>query len=316
MGNAKTRFTKVSHIGDTLFTTEVESSLKMYLDWGFLNIGGFSNIESPNVMSTLRPVHDPSYTDGQVWESPRKDWVWETGIDYSYKGTGYDPIQISGVYINGSLYNTGSSGKEHHYNYPLGRVVFDEAISTSSNVTMNYSPRDVQTYISKDAPWFDEIQYNSYTLDSTFDQIGSGNWSSLSNSRVQLPAVVIEFAPRRSFQPLEMGSTTQVVSQDINFHILAEDKWWRNQILDIISNQKDISIFSLDMDEMLKSGVYPLDHRGSPVDAQYNYENLVNAESYKSHLCRLNNMSLSELPTHSPRLHEITIRGTFEITKI
>jgi hypothetical protein len=141
-----TSFNKVEHIGQTLLSSELENNLKWYLDYGLLGIGGWSNVNIPEAgpyggnYDRLRPVNDPSYSDGQVWESSRKDWVWETGSPYS----GYDPIQISGVYINSTIRTTGEVGYEHHYDYPLGRVVFDSAISQSETVQIEYSHRNVQ----------------------------------------------------------------------------------------------------------------------------------------------------------------------------
>ena len=80
------KFVKVDHVGENLLVNQMESTLKTYLDWGLLSIGGWTNIESPTSgafggnFATLRAVSDPAYTDGQVWESARKDWVWETGM--------------------------------------------------------------------------------------------------------------------------------------------------------------------------------------------------------------------------------------------
>ena len=132
-----TTFQSVSHVGNTLLNSELEGNLKGFLDWGMLGIGGWFNVEIPTLgawggqFDQLRLVDDPSYTRGQVWETARKDWVWETGTPY----TGGDPIAISGIYINSTLYGTGDATYGHHYNYPLGRVVFDSAIPITSTVT-------------------------------------------------------------------------------------------------------------------------------------------------------------------------------------
>ena len=98
-----TTFSKVSNVGDTLFTSELESNLKWYMDWGLLGIGAWTDIDKPTSgvyggdFSDLRPVQDPAYNNGEVWESARKDWVWETGTLYSDKSVDYSATQISGV---------------------------------------------------------------------------------------------------------------------------------------------------------------------------------------------------------------------------
>ena len=311
-----TTFQNVSHVGNTLLNSELESNLKSFLDWGMLGIGGWFNVTMPTYgawggsFAQLRVVDDPSYTLGQVWESARKDWVWETGVPY----TGGSPIEISGVYINSTLQATGDATYGHHYNYPLGRVVFDTAISTTSTVQLEYSYRNVQTYIADQAPWWDELQYNSMRVDdSTFSQISSGNWGSLANHRVQMPAVVIEAVPRRTYQPYELGSAKNFITQDVLFHIVAESRWWRNQLVDIISVQKDKTLMLYDSDKLADAGAFPLDYRGMAISPQYNYSGIVNTPSYQFTSARITDMGVTEMESYNSRLYEGTVRASFEV---
>ena len=79
-------------------------------------------------------------------------------------------------------------------------------LQPADSVQLNYSYRNVQVYIADQAPWWDELQYNSMRVDdATFSEIGSGNWGILSNHRVQMPAIVVEAVPRRTFKPYELG---------------------------------------------------------------------------------------------------------------
>lgn len=326
--------TNVNHIGETLLMSQIETNMKTYLDWGLLEIGGFTNISiSPSLASStqilssntnlltstfgqlgayggtfnkLRLVDDPSYNLGQVWEGARKDWVWETGLTYDHQ-----PINISGVYIDGSFYGTGDVTYSHHYNYPLGRIIFDSAIPTNSNVELNYSYRSVQTYIADQAPWWDEIQYDSYRVDDpTLDSVGSGNWQILANHRVQLPAVIIEAVPRRSFRPYEMGNVSNYVYQDILFHVMAESRWFRNQLLDIISFEKDRTIWLYDNNLVADVTGYPLDYRGMRVGSNM-YPDLV--DNYRFKKARFYNMTVAEMQSPTSRLHRGVVRATLEI---
>ena len=247
--NISTTFTHVSQVGNTLLNSQLESNLKSFLDWGMLGIGGWFNVNIPTsgawggTFDQLRLVDDPSYGEGQVWESARKDWVWENEVPY----TGGSPISITGVSVDGTFYGTGDATYAHHYNYPLGRVVFDNPIASTSTVKLEYSYRNVQVYIADQAPWWDELQYNSMRVDdSSFSQVGSGNWAILSNNRVQMPAVVIEAVPRRTYQPYELGSSNNFITQDVLFHVVSESRWWRNQLVDIISLQKDKTLMLYD----------------------------------------------------------------------
>ena len=317
------KFVKVDHVGENLLINQMESTLKTYLEWGLLSVGGWTNITTPTsgayggTFDTLRPVSDPAYTDGQVWESARKDWVWETGMDYSGvlsngTATGVEPVTVTGVSINGTTYGTGDATYGHHYNYPLGRVVLDTAISTSSTVKAEYSYRNVQVYIADQAPWWDEFQQNSLRVDDpTYSVAGSGNWSILSNNRVQLPAVIVEAVPRRTFTPYEMGALSQFVYQDVLFHIIADTRWWRNNLVDIISLQKDTTIMMYDNNTVAQSGAYPLDFRGMLVDSSKTYPCLANDYPYKS--MRFFNAIVTEMNTINSRLYQGTIRATFEL---
>jgi len=319
-GDPYTSFSKVSHIGDTLFTSEIESNLKWYMDWGLAGIGGWTDIDKPTSgafggdFSTLRPVQDPSYTDGQVWESARKDWVWETGNLYSDDGTDYSATQISGVYVSDTLYPTGHGTYGHHYDYPNGRVIFDTAITTTADVQLEYSYRNVQVYIADQAPWWDELQYDSLRVDdSSYDVAGSGAWGILANNRVQMPAIVIESVPRRRFSPYQLGDTSQFVRQDVLFHIVAESRWWRNQLLDIVSLQKDEQVWLYNSNTVASSGAFPLDYRGMAVANPNNYDDIVENTSYRYLLAKIADISVSEMESYNSRLHEATVRATFEV---
>ncbi len=302
----------VTHVGETLLTSQLESNLKTYFDWGLLEIGAFSNVTTATSgayggsFDRLRLVDDPSYSEGQVWETARKDWVWETGVTYS------EPTDVSGVYVNSVKYDTGDATYGHHYNYPLGRVVFDNAVSSDKTVKINYSYRNVQTYVADQAPWWDEIQYNSFRVDdSTFHDVGSGNWQILSNHRVQLPAIVIEAVPRRNFRPYEMGTVGNYVYQDVLFHVIAESRWWRNQLVDIVSLEKDRTIWLYDNNSIANITGYPLDYRGMRVSDPLMYPTLVESHRYK--MARYYSMAVTEMESVNSRLHKGTVRATFEI---
>jgi hypothetical protein len=311
-----TKFNKVSQIGNTLLSSEIENNMKWFLDWAFLGIGGWSNVTMPTsgayggTFDTLRLVSDPAYSNGQVWEGARKDWVWETGSSYE----GYNPIQISGVYVNGVLKGTGDATYGHHYNYPLGRVIFDDPVSTTDTVKVEHSYRNVQVYVADEAPWWDELQYNSLRVDNAYySSTGSGAWGILANHRVQMPAIVLETVPRRRFKPYQLGDTSQIVQQDLVFHVVGENRWWRNQLVDILSYQIDSQVWLFKTDTLIESGAYPLDYRGMKVASPLNYDDVVKTPEYRHLLARVTNMSITEMESYDSRLHEGTVRATLEV---
>lgn len=85
-GNEK--LSGVKAIGQHLFLSQLENNLKSFLEWGLLNIGGFINVtrSQSNIHGSqlfkLKPTVDPNYKTSQIWQTMRKDWVWETGIQY------------------------------------------------------------------------------------------------------------------------------------------------------------------------------------------------------------------------------------------
>lgn len=308
VNQTNTQFKSISKGGKRLFMNELETNLKMFLDWSFLQIGQFSNVSVPTSgqyggdFSTLRSVTDPQFTNGRVWEGVRKEWVWETGIDFAVQ-----PNAITGVSVNNVNTTTG-----YTINHPLGRIVFDTAIATTASVKLRHSYRNVQVFKSDDAPWFRELQYGSYRADDThFTQTTKGEWAIGGHKRVQLPAIIIECVPRGYSTPYEMGNgLAQIMYQDVLFHIIAENGFDRNNLADTLRAQQDLNITLYNTDDVIASGDYPLDYKGSLTGAGKMYPTLVS--TYPWEKCRWKSVVLSEVESPNPLLHEATVRVTFE----
>lgn len=309
-----TRFKGITNIGDDDISNQIETNLVNFIDWALLKIGGWFDVAIPTSgayggdFSTLRAVQDEAYTDGQVWETPKKHWVYETGV--LYQDT-YDPVTITGVEINGTGYATGDATYGHHYNYHLGRVVFDTAIPTSSAVRLNYSYRYIQVYRADSAPWWDIIQYNSFRPDdSHFEQLGSGIWSIGGQHRIQLPAIVVETVPRGRSSPFQLGDGSLELEQDVLIHVLAENRAIRNNLVDYFVRQNDRSIVLYNTNTVAASGDYPLDYRGMLVGTKM-YPELV--EDHQLHAARFTNVTSTEVQQVHTNLHEGTVRITLNI---
>lgn len=159
--------------GDATVTTHVRENLISFLDYGLISKSGFINVEIPSTGyyggndHQLRPVSDPRYTDGQVWEGFRSNWVWESGIDALTSNDNTYP-GVSGVYIDDDFYPVSTIGDyAHHINHPLGRVIFDSPISTSSTVECNFSYKYVNVSRVDGLEWFKQVQQNSERSDSS-----------------------------------------------------------------------------------------------------------------------------------------------------
>lgn len=316
MVDAYTRFKGVSSIGNTLFSNEIENNLKSFLDWGFLNIGGFVNVSIPTTSAfggnfhTLKRASDPAYTAGTVWETIRKDWVWETGINYG----GQVPIAISGVWINSQFFGPAHATWGHYYDYKNGRVIFNNPVPAASGVSMNYSYRWVQVHTSQDADWFYQGQYASLKpVDTQWASSypSSGDYSNPPQHRIQFPCVIVECVARTDARPYELGNTVLWVEQDVLFNIVAENKASRNNIKDTLFLEDDHIIMLYNSNSVARSGYHALDYRGMLVNTTGTYPYLVNNFPWKQ--ARFKDTNVSEVESLSTSLHEASVRTSLEL---
>lgn len=307
-------FKGVNNISEDLLLNILEANFKTFFDWSFLNLGSWFDAEinqygiysSDQTHSMLVPVNDEAYANGQVWQTPRKDWVWETGCFMDNA----NPIEISGIYVNSTFhpYASGTFVRD----YVNGRIIFDEAISVASVVKMNYSYKNVQVYRASDQPWFSEIQYGSFnTSDLDLQKTDDGSWSISGNHRIQLPAIVIDPIPRSQSFPYEIGSTSLTINQDIGFYVLAENKNDRNKLLDIIRLQQDLTMMLYDTNKLAKDDKYPLDYNGDLKINPIMYPEIV--ENYFWKKCYIKNVNLFEMTSLNPNFHQGMARATVEI---
>lgn len=266
-----TTFKGFSDIGQYSLSEKIKTNLIFYLNWSFIDKGAYYNITRPTSgvyggdWHRLRRVDDPNYEDGQVWESARNNWVWETGVSQPIQ-----PIRVSGVYVDGTFHAINS---DHYVNYADGQIIFDEPINEDSNVQAEYSWRYINIYLSEDIPWFKQVQYRSQRVDNPHFLHTSGDWSQLAQTRVQLPAVAIEVG-RRRYAPYQLGGG-QYAYTDVIFHIMAEDGNECDRIADFLSMQNDKTIFLIDLDLLAESGKFPLDYRGMIISGALMYPSMV-----------------------------------------
>jgi hypothetical protein len=313
--NTAIQFKNVSSISEELLLNILEVNVKSFFDWSFLQIGAWFDASIPNsgtIYGSVNPpykllrVDDEAYTDGQVWQGIRKEWVWESGACYS----GNNPVNISGIYLNNTFhpYNSGT----FTIDYPNGRVIFNSAINKNSNVQLNHSYRYVQVYRANNSPWFNHIQFSTFNTDNKdIKQITTGEWSIGGYSRIQLPAIVVESVPRSRSRPYEIGNTSLWLEQDIAFYVMAENKNDRNKLLDILRLQQDITIQLYDPNSLAQNDDYPLTDNGDLKSNALMYPDII--QQYPWRKCFFKNISLFELDSITPNLHMGMARATVEI---
>lgn len=313
--NDAQKFRGITHWGETDYITELENNLYVFLNYAFLKIGAWRNVQVPTQtpygrLDRLRLLPNPSFNSGQIWQAARKDWVWETGINYTgVAGTGvYNPIDVE-ILVNG-VAPTG----DYAVNYPLGMVYFDQAVPATNDVTASYSYRLVQIYVAETAEWWKQIQRYSLRLDQegwSNSDFNEGIYSIMAQNRVQLPAIVIEGVARGESKPYQLGTTSSWVIQDIMFYVIAEDRQTRNKITDILRRQKGRSFFLYDTDSVQDSGHFPLNVSGDRVADAKTYVNYI--VDHRDQVVRWDDVQISEVESGTSKFFFSVVRGSFEL---
>lgn len=305
---------------DNNLINELEENVKAYLDWGFLNIGGYVNVDTPSTTGLYGGTfHDLKTTDvrgyklGQVWQSPKKDWVWESG--FYWNDGQFDnntPNSISGIFVNGTYVPgpTGVATTGYYINYPLGQIVFDKAIARTSKVQLNYAYRWCQVYKTSSDPYVKELQELTYQPSPQINQTNKGDYNLGSNHRVQMPCIIIEPIARSASKPYQLGSDTFFIDQDLLLHVFTESAIDKNRIVDIIRLQKERTIEMYDVQKVVNSGVNPIDYRGSKNPSGLMYYDLV--DNYFWNKCYFKDISILDMESRNKNLYWCTIRLTSE----
>ena len=310
-------FMGVDNIGSTQLLNELENNYKSFLDWGFINAGGFTNINRPtqNIagfdLHKVRPTKDTNYPTNSVWQTPRKDWVYESGISY----VNQSPVEISGIYINNAFYPgpTGNATIGYSLNYPEGKVYFNQSVPPSSVVEMNYSYRNIQVYKTEQFPYWREIQYKSLENKTGFNLSDKGDFSIGSEHRIQLPSVIIETIARSNSRPFRLGDKSLYIDQDILLHVLSDNPKDKNNITDILRLQEDRVIWLYNTDSIIKSGVFALNYNGAKNINGQNYDLIVNNLEYQWIKCQMTDINISDINFTNIRMYGSVIRITNEI---
>lgn len=310
-------FVGVDNIGSALILNEIENNYKSFLDWGFLNLGSYTNVVIPTTnisnfdLHILKPTTDKNKATNTVWQSARKDWVYESGISFGAS----TPINISGVYVNNVFYPapTGNSSLGYKINYPEGKIIFNSGIAATSIVQLNYSYKNIQVYKMEEFPYWREIQYRSLENKTGLSLSDKGDFAVGTEHRIQLPAVVIETVARSDSKPFRLGDKSLIMEQDILLHVLSDHTKDKNNIVDILRLQEDRIIWLYNTDEVIKSGLYPLNYDGTKNINGQNYDDIVNNDNLKWLRCRITDVSISDINFVNIRMYGSVVRVSNEI---
>jgi len=311
------------NVHDVGLNNEIQDGLIEYFDWTLLEKGNYFNVTlgelSPNGedYSKLRVSANEHYSSGQVWEGFRKNWVWQSGVDFSpatLTNTDENFPGVSGVYIEGVFEPSSGVGQYAHYiDHFNGTVVFDSAIPTGTLVQAEFSYKYINVVYANNLPWFRQIQAKTQQPATTFLDLDKGDWNIPPEARLQLPAIAIEIVPSRRFKPFQLGGG-QWVHTDVLFHCIAEDEVTRNKLVDIISLQNNKTIHVFHSNAMDSSGNFPLDYRGVPVPSALRYPDLI--DLHDGGKLRLTNTLVQDMVTFDTNIFGGVVRVTTEGIKL
>lgn len=302
-----TKFHHVDSISHKNRLSSLEDNIKSFLDWSFLNIGGFINIPLSSTDSAFRAIADPNQGN-RIWESPHQEWIYENAHDATIDYKTSAPTLFSGIYLNNTFLPAPSGSGNYTYktNYSLGRITFNNNVSASSNIKAEYSYRHIQTHKANDNNWWKEVQKELYGPPKS-----NNEYSLVATHKIQMPAIVIELTPRTILNPFQLGSTDNIIIQDILLHTICTNSSQRNNILDILLEQKDNTFYLYDLNLAVKNKHTPLDQYGSINSNGKNYNTLV--DEYPTSWCLIKNSNISELNSFSSSLHHGIVRWSIEI---
>jgi hypothetical protein len=302
-------------------TTQLENNIVSFLDDGLLKIGAFGNVHESvsNIyganMSELRPFENENYTDYTLWQSARKNWVYEniTGVDYS-------PISFSGITVSGvsgsSFYPapTGNGSLGYTIDYKQGAIVFDRELSRTSKVTASYSYKLFDIEVANKSPIWKSLQEQSFDPGHFSNKYYvSGDFAVPSEHRVQLPTIIVESINRSKNMPWRLGDHSLVTHQKVLLHVIAENKIDRDKINDILNRQSTRTIALYDTNKLIESGTYPLNFDGSLNPSGLEYDQILANPDYKWLTTRFENITVSDMQFYGINLYGSTIEITNEL---
>lgn len=292
---------KIDSFNEYSVIAQTEENIKSYLDWGFINLGGFVNCTGldANLYSSYDTqaiyYSTPQYANGRSWRTIHKQWVYETGVSYN----GFAPVSISGVKVGSTFLPapTGSGIYGYKLDYPNGQIIFDRPIPTGSKVYIDHSYKKCQVYKSSTCNWWAEFKNSIY--------------SNLPNEySLQTPSIIVEPSNTSNMIPYQLGDRSFFVDQDFFVYIFSDSAVERNNLADIIRLQKEKTIFTYDINKVIKNNVYILDYNGSINSSGLCYNQLIVDPSYQYKNIFIKNTSILGFETYSKKLFWCIVKLT------
>jgi len=260
--------------------TLLKSNLEYWLNDKLLREGLYRNITVGETdvygddMSKLIPItDDENFSNGQVWQSAFKNWVYEDGIPSSVSGVA-PPVVASGITVDGTFYPeaTTSGAFAHFIDFPNGRVVFLSPILDSSLVQGDLAFKEITVDF---AERFDNERMDLLTETAFKDNPQQdGTVAYPSKEQRTLPAIWIDFLDRTN-DGYELGAKSLVTDFKGVFHIWGRDGFLRDIVEDIVNDTHRDVVLGIDFN----TAPYPLLSKGRKNPAWPGYAELARLHS-------------------------------------
>lgn len=239
----------ICSLSNMSLSEKVEINLISIFDWGFLDHGGYFNIDINQSgayvdnLSSLEKVVDPrGFT---VWQG-QKNWVYESSADSS--GVNSPPK----IYVNNIL-QTGN----YSVNYRDGNVKITSG--TPTDVKAEYAYKWVTVTSARKLENFRNIRYRNTRTDINNNQLAQAQ-----EIFVPMPFVSFEVPPISSSKKYGIGFfSPRLIQHQINAHVVGETHADVVRICDIICKQEGFIFQTFDPQVVHNSGDYPLNLNGT-----------------------------------------------------
>lgn len=235
------------------YRNRVYTNMKLFLDNKLVERGWYDNVASGetdwhgNNQSQVLPVQNDSLypvdsgTTVHVWQGYRRNWVSESGMQPFTSGL-TDPTIPRGVYVDGvySASKAFGGGDGVAIDFRNGRVILEAGATASQTVEVPHSYKEV---------WVDTISRDMITtqitsLDNTrrviVNNVPSGEIG-------QLPMILLEIGAQDSPRGRQLGGG-QILLPSIFCHVITNNRWDKDELIDFLQQRKDETIQMVDMD--------------------------------------------------------------------
>lgn len=249
----------IQFYGNPTLEDIITRNLTSFLSYGLLELGAYYNIQLDqtdrygNNESVLRPAVIQGVPNRTIYRGVKNDWVWESGITIKSTG-GSQPIQASGINVNGIFYATGQSvlGTGYYIDYSRGRVVFDHQLPANSTVKCPHTLRYVQVY-EQDSQEYRKINYDWANRTSA-----TGSWYD-NELKAYLPCIFVKVKRYDTLKGLELGNRAKVSNVFIEFDVFSENSADDRRLSDILYMLEDKPVLFFD----IVNAPYPLTASGT-----------------------------------------------------